>query len=333
MLQLTIVVPSYNVEKYLHKALSSYADSRFEGLLEVLIVNDGSTDSTVEIAQEYVSKFPIIFILINKRNGGHGSTINTGIQYAKGRYLRIVDGDDWVITENLYLLLQKMQHVDTDLIVDMKRNVQMDTGGSIAIDLPGGIQSDVVYDIRDLDKNKSVLRYLSMPVFSIKTSILRENLISLLEHTFYVDYEYVVKSVNYFHSLIFLNLEIYQYLIGNIDQSISVGNFVKRYGQHERVILELLRFSKTNLTNMNFTQTKIRIGINMQYLILLIYDKNRHEGRIRAMEFRSKLRNIYPEYWKLTRLKYYILVILHAVGVDAIKYDMIKKSLKYFLKS
>jgi glycosyltransferase involved in cell wall biosynthesis len=321
MIQLTIIVPSYNVEKYLHKALSSYADSKFDGLLEVLIVNDGSTDTTAQIAQKYISIFPAIFILINKTNGGHGSTINVGIQAAKGRYFRIIDGDDWVITENLYLLLKKIKNIDTDLIVDVKREIRMDTGTSVVRNLPKSVCPDIVYDMDGIDE--SIIRYLTMHVFSIKTSILRENSISLLEHTFYVDYEYVVKSCNYCHSLIFVNIEVYQYLVGNTNQSISVDNFVKRYKQHERVILELLKFSRMITTSNNFIKTKIGIGISMQFLILLIYDKNRNEGRMKAKEFRDIIKK-YPDFWKMTRIKYYILNILHIIGFDAKKYNTIK---------
>lgn len=76
---LTITMPSYNVEAYLRQGLNSLADARLDGLVEVLVVNDGSTDATARIAGEYVSKFPNIFHLINKENGGHGSAVNAGI--------------------------------------------------------------------------------------------------------------------------------------------------------------------------------------------------------------------------------------------------------------
>ena len=70
---LSIAVPSYNVEKYLNKCLDSFSDDRLKDGLEVLIVNDGSTDRTEEIANAYVERYPEIFQLINKENGGHGS--------------------------------------------------------------------------------------------------------------------------------------------------------------------------------------------------------------------------------------------------------------------
>ena len=81
---LTITIPSYNVEAYLEECLESFVNSEVMEEIEVLVVNDGSSDSTAEIAQRYADKYPETFRLINKENGGHGSTINTGIKEAKG---------------------------------------------------------------------------------------------------------------------------------------------------------------------------------------------------------------------------------------------------------
>lgn len=83
---LSVAVPSYNVEQYLNKTLPSYCDERFNDILEVIIVNDGSTDTTAEIAQSYVDRYPRIFKLVNKENGGHGSAVNAGIDNATGKY-------------------------------------------------------------------------------------------------------------------------------------------------------------------------------------------------------------------------------------------------------
>ena len=127
---LSVAVPSYNVEQYMNKCLDSFSDKRLQDGLEVLIVNDGSTDRTKEIAESYVERFPLIFKLINKENGGHGSAVNAGIANATGKYFRIVDGDDWVDTDNLVQLLQLLADTNTDLVVDEKREVHMVTGNT-----------------------------------------------------------------------------------------------------------------------------------------------------------------------------------------------------------
>ena len=73
---LTIVVPAYNVEKYLKNCLDSFVDVNILNSIEILVVDDGSTDKTADIAKSYEKKYPNSFRLLSKENGGHGSTIN-----------------------------------------------------------------------------------------------------------------------------------------------------------------------------------------------------------------------------------------------------------------
>lgn len=102
---LTVVVPAYNVSKYLGKCLKSLLNHRNAGKMEILVINDGSTDDTLQIAKLYEEKMNGIVRVIDKPNGGHGSTINRGIQEASGKYFKLVDGDDWVDSESLAQLI------------------------------------------------------------------------------------------------------------------------------------------------------------------------------------------------------------------------------------
>ena len=118
---LTVAVPSYNVERYLADALASYVAGEVDERLEVLIVNDGSTDSTPLIAAEFVRLWPTIFRVVDKENGGHGSAVNAGIDAATGKYYRVIDGDDRICTANIPALLDAMEAADADVFVDVKR--------------------------------------------------------------------------------------------------------------------------------------------------------------------------------------------------------------------
>ena len=102
---LTISIAAYNVENYLEKTLDSLIIDNLDKL-EVLIVNDGSKDNTKKIAQKYCKKYPNSIKLIDKENGGYGSTINAGIKEATGKYFKQLDGDDWYNTENLNRLVE-----------------------------------------------------------------------------------------------------------------------------------------------------------------------------------------------------------------------------------
>ena len=89
---LTVVIPAYNVEKYLSDTLTSFLDDSVLEDIEVLVVDDASKDSTPQIAAEYVNRYPQTFRLVSKENGGHGSTINTGISEATGKWLTVMIG-------------------------------------------------------------------------------------------------------------------------------------------------------------------------------------------------------------------------------------------------
>ena len=81
---LTIVVPTYNAEKYLRDNLESFEIPELMQDIEVLIINDGSTDHSVDIAREYEARYPDTYRVITKENGGHGSGINCGVAQARG---------------------------------------------------------------------------------------------------------------------------------------------------------------------------------------------------------------------------------------------------------
>ena len=114
---LTIVIPTYNMEKYLDKCLSSLIMPRNMDDLEVLIVNDGSKDSSLQIARRYEALYPQTFIVIDKDNGNYGSCINCGLKNASGKYFKVLDADDSYNTENLCNYLDFLRYLDIDLIM------------------------------------------------------------------------------------------------------------------------------------------------------------------------------------------------------------------------
>ena len=125
---LTVTIPSYNVEAYLEDCLESFVNSEVMDDIEVLIVNDGSSDNTAKIAQRYVDKYENTFRLINKENGGHGSTINTGVREAKGKYFKVVDGDDWVDTRSFIHLVKVLKESDAE---SYNENAREEAGTSV----------------------------------------------------------------------------------------------------------------------------------------------------------------------------------------------------------
>ena len=113
--ELSVIVPVYNTEKYLDKCLDSVYKARIKNM-EVLIIDDGSTDNSASIAKTYVEKYPDLFRYVYKENGGLGSVRNVGLKEAKGKYLASVDSDD-SIEQEFFKEAALYMEKDVDVIV------------------------------------------------------------------------------------------------------------------------------------------------------------------------------------------------------------------------
>ena len=131
----TISIAAYNMEKYIRKTLDSLLDERVIDDLEVLIVDDGGTDGTLAIAEEYAAKYPDSIFPVRKENGGYGSVLNYTVPRAKGKYFRVLDGDDWLKTENLYDWVQLLKTLDVDLVFSPYEKIFVNNGEVIHLDI------------------------------------------------------------------------------------------------------------------------------------------------------------------------------------------------------
>ena len=109
MKQVSFVVPCYNSQEYMRKCIDSLLEGKDD--VEIIIVDDGSTDETGRIADEYANNYPKIVKVVHQENGGHGEGINTGLRVATGRYFKVVDSDDWVDIDAYKTLLKKIIHI------------------------------------------------------------------------------------------------------------------------------------------------------------------------------------------------------------------------------
>ncbi len=115
-MKVSIVVPIYNVEKQLEKCISSLIKQNSDNIqLQIILVNDGSTDNSGDIAKEYTAKYPEKILYLEKENGGLSDARNFGVKYADGDYISFVDSDDY-ISDNLYVRLLPYMEEKYDMI-------------------------------------------------------------------------------------------------------------------------------------------------------------------------------------------------------------------------
>lgn len=115
MPRISIIVPVYNVEKYLNKCIESILSQSFTDF-ELLLIDDGSTDSSGKICDEYAAKYDHI-VVIHKENGGVSSARNLGLSLAQGEYVGFIDSDDYVDSEMYKTLFENIEHYKADISI------------------------------------------------------------------------------------------------------------------------------------------------------------------------------------------------------------------------
>lgn len=300
---LTIVVPMYNTEKYLKRCIDSLVyDEKIVDLLEIIIVNDGSKDNSLNIAKEYEKKFNGTVIVIDKENGGHGSTINEGLKVATGKYFRVLDSDDWVNITDFSKFVCELKHLDVDLILTNYSRELIFSGEQIKVNYPEKIEYNHIYDLNKFNYDMLDGKYFYMATSTYKTQILKDIKLYLDEKTYYVDMEYNIFPITNISSFIYLDYDIYRYFIGRKDQSISAKSFVRNRKDHEKVIKRLLQFLDNAKLNAN--KKKYVVGIILQllnthysiYCNTLIDDKSlRKVMKKEIKEFDFYLKNKYAD--------------------------------------
>lgn len=271
---LTVSIAAYNAERFLRRCLDSFADSEILSEIEVIIVDDGSTDDTLQIAKEYEQKSPGTFVAVHKENGGHGSTINTSIGLATGQYFKIVDADDWVETSALVRLVRSISRIDADIILMPYKTVVEGTDESRQV-LP--FNKSIPDDMSDVEMPlQKISKYLTLPMhgMTFKTSLLKNSKYRISEHCFYVDSEYTTYYLKDVKTVYYIPETLYCYRIGANEQSISFQSMQKRRKEHERVCINVLKYYLSESDNLSTACKEVifrRLAdlLNAEYKILL----------------------------------------------------------------
>ncbi len=217
---LTLAIASYNMEEFLDKCLESVSEPDIPDSLEVIVINDGSKDRTSSIAHIYEKLRPDIIRIVEKENGHYGSCINKALELATGKYFRPLDADDWVNIDSLIRLLDKLSTCNADLVItefSIYKESKKDKNK-----IPKNVKIGQEYNLKefDVEKNKCTSLF-SMHGMTYKTEKLRESNLQLHTGIHYTDTEYILLPLDHVDTLIFYNLDLYQYNMMREGQSIQ----------------------------------------------------------------------------------------------------------------
>lgn len=279
MKYITFTVPCYNSAAYMKRCIDSLLVCPEE--VEIIIVDDGSTDETPAIADNYARQFPETVRVIHKENGGHGSGVNAGLKNASGKYFKVVDSDDWLDAASWQkVLLRIMQWEKEGTSADM-------------------VVCNYVYDHLYENRQKSMAyrnvfkkdtftgwndtgafhpsQYLVMHALIFRTDTLKKSGVVLPEHTFYVDNIFAYKPLPYVERIYYIDTDLYHYFLGRDDQSVNEEVLKKRIDQQilvtkivsQCVDLEEVREKYPKLAKYMTRNVSIMMTISSIHLLLI----------------------------------------------------------------
>ena len=285
---LTVAIPAYNVEKYLFHTVWSLVNHKNAHKLEILVVNDGSKDKTAEIGRclEAFTKTEngSIVRLIDKENGGHGSVLNVAVDTARGKYLKIIDGDDTVVSVEFEKLIDILENCDSDLVLNNYIEDLSATNRSVPrreyeFMIPG-----VEYHFDDLCYEGYGFTEWGplLSTSTYKVEALRRRPFKTTEKMLYDDMEWNVNAAANIDTLVYYPLDIYNYLIGREGQSVSTEVLQRKYPIHRRMVLSIINLFETiqglSAEKRNFLEHKIVVKMILTHYQLITTDIHSKKG-------------------------------------------------------
>lgn len=233
----SFAVPCYNSAAYMERCIDSLLVGGDE--VDIIIVDDGSTDGTAKIADRYEEKYPGVVRAVHQQNGGHGAAVNAGLKAAKGIYYKVVDSDDWLDSSAMERYISEIRElVETqktpDMIVTNYVYEHVEDHSSKIMRYTDSIPKGQIVAWNET-KSLKPTQYLMMHAVTYRREMLIECGLSLPEHTFYVDNIYVYYPQPFVKSLYYMDIDLYRYFIGRSDQSVNEKVMASRVDQQLKI--------------------------------------------------------------------------------------------------
>lgn len=260
---LSIIIPTYNMADLLPRCLDSLVKAQHADTLDVLVVNDGSKDNSSAVGHQYEAQYPGIVRVIDKPNGNYGSTINAALPVATGKYIKVLDSDDWFDTQALDEMLLCLGKQDADMVIT--HFTQLGANGSREVVRYNTMGREPyiynkVYDLDDVLKDRYI-RFFLMHALAYRTDLLRQTGYRQTEGISYTDTEWASLPVFHAKTILFLNLNVYQYNLDRAGQTMAPEVIMKSLPQLEKVTDRMLDYYRTHRS----TLSPIRAAFMKQY--------------------------------------------------------------------
>lgn len=291
---ISIIIPTYNMEKYLHKCLDSLivSDGNLKRL-EVIVVNDGSKDSSLEIAKGYMAKYPDTFVVIDKENGNYGSCVNRGLKEAKGNYIKVLDADDYFNTDVLDRYISFLAQQQVDMVIS--NFCIVDEAGRVMQKYEFDDISDCEFCLDDIPSSITVTLWHHAITYNRRVF---DNLgYKQTEGISYTDDEWIFEPLVNVGKVICFPQVLYMYLRGREGQTFD-AKVIQKTLMHKRIVANKMvdfyeiNHDKCQLKNANYFKDKIISRLGDLYRCHFWYSK---EDNMQISQFDHQLKKNSPE--------------------------------------
>lgn len=293
--QITIIIPTYNMEKYIGKCLDSLLIPELDEV-EVLVVNDGSKDRSSEIAHSYADRYPQSIWVIDKSNGNYGSCINAALPLASGRYVKVLDSDDSFNSDSFSTFVKILRECSSDVILTDYDIV--DENGNITKEFkPNILEVCVNWPFEKILKAINV--FSQMHGITYRTEHLRNLNYHQTEGISYTDTEWTYAPLALAESFSYYNNvgAVYRYLVGRDGQTMDPSQFQKKLPEQFKVLLSRAStFEKYKDTVSNSQLDFLKQGFLNQshYIYLRILGSKSASMKEVLCEFEKNLKVVSP---------------------------------------
>ena len=308
---LTVVIPVYNVEKYLNRCIESILLQEWKNY-DILLVDDGSTDHSPQICDDYVKAYDFISV-IHKENGGLSEARNTGISHAKGEYVYFPDSDDWIEPDTFIALAEVLESQDFDIISFNREFVKGEEDAIVS-------EPEVTQVFEGKDAFVQMLKHRYITGFAndkiYRKSLFMDRDILFPRGKYYEDLGTNYKLFLSAKKVYATNQKYYHYLIDNPDsitQSWNEKKFRDMFGFYKEVFYSDFVRSRLNQEELHISQLYYVNGLTHILASLYKAKLHKHYGEITS-EVKQELENnkiTYSEVKSIPNRIKYLLYRLH----------------------
>lgn len=263
---LSIIIPTYNMAALLPRCLDSLTASGVLDDLDILVVNDGSTDSSRAVAYSYAERYPQSIKVVDKKNGNYGSTINAALPLAVGEYVKVLDSDDWFDSQGLAKYVAELKSLEQEVDVSVTHFLMIHEGGRTeTVKYQNYGREPYTYGkVYNLDKvlGDGFIRYFLMHSLTYRTQLLRDHGYRQTEGISYTDIQWSSYPFFWAGSIVFHDLVVYRYNMDREGQTMDPAVIRKSLPQLERMTMDLMDFyRKADMSGLS----EARVGFLRQY--------------------------------------------------------------------